>query len=170
MLTPILEGMSRVTRASPLGEYIRRERNKRGWTQDVLADAVGTSGAYISQIETGRVAWPGAHLRRGIASALGVSHLEMLVAAGELTAEEAGLVGDGTTAADGIAALYAELTPYLRRIADQPALADRLVKSVRNTVELLEELSPPPPTATDAEAPEESRPESAEAPAARRDR
>jgi transcriptional regulator with XRE-family HTH domain len=79
-----------------LGSYIKARRTARGLTQEELGDMAGMSKAYISQVENGRVTLPSADIRRRIAKALGVTHLEMLIAAGELFEDEiatAGVVG-----------------------------------------------------------------------------
>lgn len=79
-----------------IGAYIRRLREERGWTQATLSEETGINRARIAQIEGGRVALPGADARRSIARALGVPHVALLVAAGEITADElrdAGVVG-----------------------------------------------------------------------------
>lgn len=86
--SPNMDGMEKKKSTTPLGAFVRAQRDEHGWTQDQLADKAGTSGAYISQIETGRVAWPGAHLRRAIARSFGISHLDMLVGAGEVSEQE----------------------------------------------------------------------------------
>ena len=71
-----------------LGSYIREQRERRGWLQTELAQRSGVPQAVISQIETGAKKLPGADIRRKLARALGVPHLELLVAAGEVDAEE----------------------------------------------------------------------------------
>lgn len=45
------EGVERERQKISLGEIIRRAREARGWTQQELADRVGTSQSYISRIE-----------------------------------------------------------------------------------------------------------------------
>ena len=74
--------------STPLGDFVKSKRDRAGWSQARLAEEVGTSPAYISQIESGRVSLPGADLRRGIAKAIGVCHLDLLVESGELTRDE----------------------------------------------------------------------------------
>ena len=37
-----------------LGKEIRQRREKQGWTQQVLAEKVGITGAFLSEIETGK--------------------------------------------------------------------------------------------------------------------
>jgi len=76
-----------------IGVYIKRVREERGLTQRQLAELADTSAAYVSQIEGGKVAWPGADIRRRIAKALNVSHLSLIVAAGELEPDEIAAAG-----------------------------------------------------------------------------
>lgn len=57
-------------------------------TQGELAERAGINRAHLSQIESGKIALPNADLRRKLATALGVSHLELLVVAGEIEPEE----------------------------------------------------------------------------------
>lgn len=64
-----------------LGELIRTARLRRGWTQDQLADTLGVQRSYVSQWETGGRKWPQDHVR-AIAETLGLSQVEMAVAAG----------------------------------------------------------------------------------------
>lgn len=86
---PLLGGYS-LGMETGIAGYIKERRSRRGWSQVRLAEEVGTSSAYVSQLESGRVNLPGADLRRRLAAALGVTHLDLLVAAGELTDDEAG--------------------------------------------------------------------------------
>lgn len=44
----------------------------------------------MSAIESGRIKLPSTDIRRRLAAALGVSHLDLLVAAGEITEQELG--------------------------------------------------------------------------------
>jgi transcriptional regulator with XRE-family HTH domain len=71
-----------------LGSYIRERREALNLTQGELAEEAGTSRAYMSQIESGKVGLPNAALRRGIAAALGVRHIDLLVASGEISPDE----------------------------------------------------------------------------------
>jgi transcriptional regulator with XRE-family HTH domain len=73
-----------------LGAFVRDRRRLLGLTQAELAERAGVLQASVSDLERGRVALPGADARRRLAAALGVPHVDLLVAAGELTAEEAG--------------------------------------------------------------------------------
>jgi transcriptional regulator with XRE-family HTH domain len=74
--------------AEGLGAFVRRMRESKGWTQAHLAGEADIVPAYVSQIEGGKPALPGADLRRRLAAALSVRHIDLLVAAGELTDAE----------------------------------------------------------------------------------
>lgn len=71
-----------------MGGKIRDRREELGMTQRELGAKVGTSKEYISQIENGKPKLPNAGLRRALAEALGLQHVELLVAAGELREDE----------------------------------------------------------------------------------
>lgn len=71
-----------------IGAYIRRLREDRGWSQVELADRAEVNRAHLSQVEIGRIALPSAEMRRKLAATLGVRHVDLLMAAGELTADE----------------------------------------------------------------------------------
>lgn len=73
---------------SGIGSYVKARRTDLGLTQEELSTRSGVGRAQIAQIEGGRVALPGADPRRRLAKALGVSHLDMLIAAGEITEDE----------------------------------------------------------------------------------
>lgn len=71
-----------------LGAFVHERRTRLGFTQERVALAAGISRSHLSQIESGKIALPNAETRRLLASALAVEHVELLIAAGELTAEE----------------------------------------------------------------------------------
>lgn len=71
-----------------IGAFIRARREALGLAQNALARRAELSPAYLSQIETGKTSTPGAAIRRRIAEALGVRHVDLLVAAGELAPDE----------------------------------------------------------------------------------
>lgn len=71
-----------------LAGYIRDRRLAAGMTQDDLAERSGVSQPVISDIERSRTKLPNAEARRGISRALGVRHIDVLVAAGELSPDE----------------------------------------------------------------------------------
>lgn len=82
--------------ANGLGEYIRSWRLSYGMTQSELARRAEMSGPHLTQIESGKIALPNADVRRRLAIAMGISHVTLLLAAGELSdAEivEAGVTG-----------------------------------------------------------------------------
>lgn len=63
---------------------LRMRRESLGLTQADLAHQVDTTPNYISMIEAGKVKLPNAELRRAISAALGIRHVDFLVAVGEL--------------------------------------------------------------------------------------
>jgi transcriptional regulator with XRE-family HTH domain len=114
-----------------LGDWIKTTRERRGMSQTALADAVGTSRSYMSQIESGRVAFPNADLRRRIAKALGKSHIEIMVAAGELRDDEVKAAGVDSSTPDG--PLESELIALIRGInwePDQAAFAEQVLRQM----------------------------------------
>lgn len=76
-----------------LAEFVREKRIAAGFdTQAGLADASGVDREVVNRIERGKTLRPEAFVRRRLAKALGVSHLDLLVAAGEITSDELGTV------------------------------------------------------------------------------
>jgi transcriptional regulator with XRE-family HTH domain len=71
-----------------LAAYIRARRLQLGMTQVELAEAAGVSQPVISDVERSQTKLPNVEARRGIARALGIRHVDLLVAAGELSSEE----------------------------------------------------------------------------------
>jgi transcriptional regulator with XRE-family HTH domain len=76
-----------------LGHFIKERRERLGWSQKTMAQLVGMPQPALSDIERGATKMPNADLRRRLARTLGVSHLDLLVATGEITAEELAEVG-----------------------------------------------------------------------------
>lgn len=76
--------------SAPLGDYIKARRIELGLGQAQVGDSAGITKSHMSQIESGKIALPNADIRRRLAAALGVSHLDLLVAAGEITEAELG--------------------------------------------------------------------------------
>lgn len=72
-----------------LADLVRTRRQIAGLTQVELAARAGVSQGTVSDIERGSRKLPNADVRRRIAAALNLTHLAMLIAAGELTWEEA---------------------------------------------------------------------------------
>jgi transcriptional regulator with XRE-family HTH domain len=62
---------------------LRQRREALGLTQQEVAAQAGTSQSYYGQIELGQ-RLPNAELRRAISAALGIRHVDFLVAVGEL--------------------------------------------------------------------------------------
>lgn len=79
-----------------LQKFVQDHRRDAGLTQKQLAELAGINQPTISDIERGQVKLPSADIRRRLALALRVSHLDILVAAGEilpLEIEQAGASG-----------------------------------------------------------------------------
>jgi len=75
-----------------LAQFIRESRDARGFSQKYLAALVGIPQPALSDIERGKVKLPNADLRRRLAAALNVRHIDMLVAAGELSRDELAII------------------------------------------------------------------------------
>lgn len=71
-----------------LGQFVRSRRTDMGLSLTAAAAMIGTSRGTLSQIELGTIKLPNPELRRQIARLLGVSHLELLIAAGEIREDE----------------------------------------------------------------------------------
>lgn len=76
------------TETRTLGNYVRQRREAMGKTLTALAADADLSKSELSALERGRINLPGADKRRRLAAALGVSHVDLLVAAGELNTDE----------------------------------------------------------------------------------
>jgi transcriptional regulator with XRE-family HTH domain len=98
-----------------LGPYLTGLRAVRGWSITDAAARIGMSKSHLSQLEKGKIGLPNAALRRQIADAYSVRHVDILVAAGELLPEEiAALPIDRPT--DPYVAEFIELLPYVDEI------------------------------------------------------
>lgn len=73
-----------------LAGYVQRRRADLGLTQAELAARCGLERDYIAQVESRKSKLPIPDNRRKLAKGLGVSHMDLLVAAGELTEAERG--------------------------------------------------------------------------------
>ncbi len=75
----------------PLPELVRRRViESAAGNQAAYARRLGLSPSYVSALLKDKVSLPGADKRRALADDIGISHVALLVAAGELTEEEAG--------------------------------------------------------------------------------
>lgn len=71
-----------------LSQYITERREALGLNQTELAKRAGVERTLINRLESGTTKLPAADKRRAIAKGLGVSHIDILVAAGELAQDE----------------------------------------------------------------------------------
>lgn len=86
--TPVYRVTIPTMSTETLASLIRTRREALGLSQIGLAHAIGTSSAYMSQIEKGRSNWP-QNLIVPLSKALGVSEVEMAIAAGLLSPDAA---------------------------------------------------------------------------------
>lgn len=129
-----------------LGEWIAAKRKEQRISQRVLAERIGTSPAYMSQIENSGTKLPGAALRRQIAAAFGVSHLDLLVAAGELTEDEvaaAGVVGVRPDHAPGSEQIHA----LVDQVIWTEPMIDWFTRMLREMIDLQSGAASPPASA-----------------------
>lgn len=97
--------------STELAKWIVGMREMRGWKQSELADRAGITRQDMNAIEKGRIALPGADKRRKLASALGIRHVDFLVAIGELSPEEVTTVT--ATPTDTRVSEFIDLLPYV---------------------------------------------------------
>lgn len=76
--------------ARTLGSYVTEKRESLGLNQTELSNRANVPRTTVNRIENGTTQLPSADIRRRLAAALGVSHLDLLVAAGEITEQELG--------------------------------------------------------------------------------
>lgn len=81
------------TVANGLGAYVKAWRLQHGMTQSELARRVDMPGPHLNQIESGKIALPSADVRRRLAIAMGVTHIDLLLAAGELSDADIQIAG-----------------------------------------------------------------------------
>jgi transcriptional regulator with XRE-family HTH domain len=101
--------------ATPLARLVR-ERIDRvyGENQAAFARAVGMSPQSVSALLKGKVSLPQVDARRRLARELRIPHLDLLILAGEIDAEEVVAVGREGVIDDP--AFEEELLPLLRKI------------------------------------------------------
>lgn len=99
--------------ASGLGIYVRQRRNALGLTQEDVADASGIGRSHLSQVESGKIGLPNVEIRRRLADTLRVRHIDLMIAAGEISEEE---VRSGSSPAPSeLDEIAAQLSPDARQ-------------------------------------------------------
>lgn len=96
---------------TPLANLIREARESKGWTQDDLAEATGTSRGWIGQLESGLIKRPRPPYMEKLERALGLTREELLRATGVLGAS-----------------VSVDILAEIRRIARIPDLDDRMAE------------------------------------------
>lgn len=71
-----------------LAGFVARRRSELGLTQEGLAERAGVSRDIVAGIESGKSKRPEPENRRRIAAALGLRHVDLLVATGDLLPDE----------------------------------------------------------------------------------
>lgn len=100
-----------------LPDLIRAHMQERGFSQAKLADRMGISPQTLSGILQGKWNRPSVENRRRIAAELGLTHLDILVATGDITAAEG---REGITTFEGSDAPDAKLalSRTIRNLSD----------------------------------------------------
>ena len=75
--------------ATSLSDYLQRRLDELGWSQRELAARAEMKPSHVSQIVSGKIALPSPDIRRRLAHELGVRHVDLLIAAGEISDDEA---------------------------------------------------------------------------------
>lgn len=114
-----------------LGDFVRQRRTDLGLTQQELAARCGIAQGNLSDIERGRTTFPTAWVRRALAQELGVSHVDLILAAGELTPDELGVTVVGGDTPGSVAREWDELK---RLLSYDPATMVMAVLVVRGMV------------------------------------
>lgn len=111
-----------------LGHYVRERREVLGLSQTELAERADVPRTTVNRVETGTTKLPSPDVRRRLARALSVPHLDLLIAAGELVEDD--IRSAGVVAVSVIEPERAELLAKLERIR----LADETRVSTLRTV------------------------------------
>jgi transcriptional regulator with XRE-family HTH domain len=104
-----------------------------GITQMELARRAEIGGPHVTQIESGKIGLPSVEVRRRLAQAMGVSHLDLLLAAGEISANEIQKLGVKGVAID--APEIDELVDDLRAVQ----LTPERVRALKSVIALMRE-------------------------------
>ena len=95
-----------------LGTFVRQRRNALGLTQEEVADASSIGRSHLSQVESGKIGLPNVEIRRRLADTLRVRHVDLLIAAGEISDDE---VRNGSAPAPSeLDEIAADLSPDAR--------------------------------------------------------
>ncbi len=132
------------THTGNLGAYVAARRDALGLKLTALALRAQLSKSELSGLEHGKIKLPGADKRRRLAEALRLSHAELLVASGEVTAEE---IVEGANvydpdrrqvAASATAQLFPENSPAAKIVEILRTLSDEDAALVLGTARMLD--------------------------------
>src|SRR4030095_11715752 len=121
------------TVANGLGAYVKAWRLQHGVTQSERARRVDMPGPHLNQIESGKIALPSADVRRRLAIAMGVTHVDLLLAAGELSDADIQVAGIEGVAID---------TPEIEDLVDDLRavhLTNKRVRALKGVIALMRE-------------------------------
>jgi len=118
-----------------LGHYVVQMRTKIGLKQNQLAERAGLPATTINRIEKGVTKLPSADIRRRLATALGLSHLDILVAAGEITREE--VSAGGVEQRDELSGVPPQVVTALRKISTWTTWhSSQMLRQVDNLIDM----------------------------------
>lgn len=138
-----------------LGAYIAARREALGLNQTELATRATVPRTTVNRIETGTTQLPSPDIRRKLAAVLGVSHLDLLIAAGEITEAEIAPLGvTGAVAPDPVRARLVDRLERVRLTAERVGLLEsvfeRMLRFDRDAEQAVHEM-PGPGDATRAD-------------------
>ena len=111
-----------------LGDFVREKREGLGLSQTELSARADVPRTTVNRIETGTTQLPSPDVRRRLAIALGVSHLDLLIASGEITEEEIAPLGvQGVIEPDPVRAELMDALSRLPLTGERPTTFRRLI-------------------------------------------
>lgn len=135
MLSSANKRLTIIVMNTDLATLVKAQRERTGLSLRKTAETLGMASGHFSQIETGKITLPNAHVRRTLAAWLGISHLDLLVAAGEIGEDEiaaAGAVGVKPDYAPGSARIHA----LVNQIAWTEHMADWVTRMLTEMIDL----------------------------------
>lgn len=117
------------TAADDLGELVRERREQLGLSQEALAERIGTTRAYVSQIESGTKRWPRSYIP-ALARELGLSDGDLRRLSPQRSRRSRGLGGPAPHRDAGQEELRERLTSLLARTR----LTEERVRGMEGTI------------------------------------
>lgn len=128
-----------------LAGYVQRRRADLGLTQAELAARCGLERDYIAQVESRKSKLPEPENRRKLAKGLIVSHVDLLISAGQLSADEIESLGvRGVVAPDPVRAHLLDMLSRVRLINERPgyleSVLERMLRFDRDAAEPVDQV------------------------------